>query len=112
MRPVAEKNGALYFPYAFSKSLYTPPASNAVLGMIASYQAGPIIYKYLMDNRGVKSVTFVARNESDALNQRKEGVEAAKKLGLTVVSDEDTYEPGTTDFFPVMSKVVEPATPT
>ena len=106
VRPVAEKNGALYFPYAFSKSLYTPPASNAVLGMIASYQAGPIIYKYLMENRGVKSVTFVARNESDALNQRKEGVDAAKKLGLTVVSDEDTYEPGTTDFFPVMSKVV------
>ena len=79
VRPVAEKNGALYFPYAFSKSLYTPPASNAVLGMIASYQAGPIIYKYLMENRGVKSVTFVARNESDALNQRKEGVEAAKE---------------------------------
>src|SRR5690349_4955836 len=49
VRPVAEKNGAIYFPYAFSKSLYTPPAGNAVLGMIASYQAGPIIYKYLMD---------------------------------------------------------------
>jgi branched-chain amino acid transport system substrate-binding protein len=106
VRPVAEKNGALYFPYAFSKSLYTAPASNAVLGMIASYQAGPIIYKYLMENRGVKSVTFVASNQSDALNQRNEGVEAAKRLGLTIVSDEDTYEPGTTDFFPVMSKVV------
>ena len=50
--------------------------------MIASYQAGPIIYKYLMDKKGVKSVAFVARNESDPLNQRNEGVEAAKKLGL------------------------------
>jgi branched-chain amino acid transport system substrate-binding protein len=106
VRPVAEKNGALYFPYAFSKDLYTAPAENAVLGMIASYQAGPIIYKYLMDNRGVKTVSFVARNESDALNQRKEGVEAAQKLGLKVVADSDTYEPGTTDFFPVMSNVV------
>ena len=106
VRPVAEKNGAIYFPYAFSKSLYTPPASNAILGMIASYQAGPIIYKYLMDKKGVKSVAFVARNESDPLNQRNEGVEAAKKLGLTIVSAEDTYEPGTTDFYPVMSKVV------
>ena len=77
VRPVAEKNGALYFPYAFSKDLYTAPAENAVLGMIASYQAGAIFYKYLMENRGVKSVSFVARNESDALNQRKEGVEAA-----------------------------------
>jgi branched-chain amino acid transport system substrate-binding protein len=106
VRPIAEKNGALYFPYAFSKSLYTKPAENAVLGMIASYQAGPIIYKYLMEKRGVKSVSFVARNESDPLNQRDEGVAAAKKLGLKVISSADTYEPGTTDFFPVMSKIV------
>jgi branched-chain amino acid transport system substrate-binding protein len=106
VRPIAEKNGALYFPYAFSKSLYTKPAENAVLGMIASYQAGPIIYKYLMEKHGVKSVSFVARNESDPLNQRDEGVAAAKKLGLKVISSADTYEPGTTDFFPVMSKIV------
>jgi branched-chain amino acid transport system substrate-binding protein len=106
VRPVAEKNGAMYFPYAFSKSLYSPPASNAVLGMIASYQAGPIIYKYLRENRDVRSIAFVARNESDPLNQRDEGVLAAKALGLSIVSSQDTYEPGTTDFFPVMSKVV------
>jgi branched-chain amino acid transport system substrate-binding protein len=106
VRPVAENNGAIYFPYAFSKELYTPPASNAVLGMIASYQAGPIIYQYLKDNKGVQKVAFVARNESDPLNQRDEGVAAAKKLGLEVVSAADTYEPGTSDFFPVMAKVV------
>jgi branched-chain amino acid transport system substrate-binding protein len=29
-----------------------------------------------------------------------------KKLGLTITSWEDTYEPGTTDFFPVMTRVV------
>ncbi len=104
--PVVEKNGAINIPYAFSKQLYTPPRENSILGMIASYQAGPIIYKYLMDKRGVKSVAFLARNESDPLNQRDEGVAAAKELGLETVSSEDTYEPGTTDFFPVMSKVV------
>ena len=106
VQPVAEAAGAIYFPYAFQKTLYTPPHGNAMLGMIASYQAGPIIYKYLMDSKGVKSVSFVARNESDPLNQRDEGVEAAKKLGLEVKSSNDTYEPGTTDFFPVMSRVV------
>ena len=104
--PSSRRMAQLYFPYAFSKSLYTPPASNSVLGMIASYQAGPIIYKYMMENRGVKSVTFVARNESDALNQRKEGVEAAKEARPDSGVRQDTYEPGTTDFFPVMSKVV------
>jgi branched-chain amino acid transport system substrate-binding protein len=74
--------------------------------MIASYQAGPIIYRYLKENRGVKSSAFVARNESDPLNQREEGILAAKALGFTIVSSQDNYEPGTIDFFPVMSKVV------
>jgi branched-chain amino acid transport system substrate-binding protein len=104
--PVVEAGDAINFPYAFSKQLYTPPRSNSILGMIASYQAAPIIYKYLQDERGVGSVSFIARNESDPLNQRDEGVAAAQALGLEVVSSEDTYEPGTTDFFPVMSKVV------
>ncbi|MGH6899336.1 MAG: ABC transporter substrate-binding protein [Geminicoccaceae bacterium] len=104
--PVVEAGGAINFPYAFSKQLYTPPRSNSVLGMIASYQAAPIIYNYLQDERGVATVSFIARNESDPLNQRDEGVAAAEELGLEVVSSEDTYEPGTTDFFPVMSKVV------
>ena len=106
VQPVAEASGAIYFPYAFQKSLYSPPHGNAVLGMIASYQAGPIIYKYLMDKEGVKSVSFIARNESDPLDQRDQGVRAAKKLGLEIKSSNDTYEPGTTDFFPVMSRVV------
>ncbi len=104
--PVMEKAKALNFPYAFSKALYTPPRSNSILGMIASYQAGPVIYKYLKEQKGVRNVSFIARNESDPLNQRTEGVAAAKALGLKVVSSEDTYEPGTTDFTPVMSRVV------
>lgn len=107
--PVLEKNGAINIPYAFSRELYSPPRSNSILGMIASYQAGPIIYKYLMENKGVRRVAFLARNESDPLNQRDEGVAAARDLGLEVVSSEDTYEPGTTDFFPVVAKVLDSA---
>ena len=30
VRPVAEAKGIIYFPYAFPKELYTPPASNAI----------------------------------------------------------------------------------
>jgi len=104
--PVIEAAGAMSFPYSFTRALYSPPHENMVLGMIASYQAGPIIYKYLMENKGVQSVAFVALNSPDALNQRDDGVAAANDLGLEVLSSEDTYEPGTTDFFPVVSKVV------
>ena len=106
VRPVAEKNNIIYFPYAFPQSLYQAPASNAVLGMIANYQSGPAIYKYLKDNKGVKTVAFVAANESDPLSQRDGGVEAAKALGLEVVASQDTYANDTTDFTPVLTPIV------
>jgi branched-chain amino acid transport system substrate-binding protein len=107
VRPVAEKAGIIYFPYAFPKELYTKPASNAVLGMVASYQSGPAIYKYLKEKKGVKTVAFVARNESDPLSQRDNGVAAAKALGLTVVADKDTYQSDTRDFTPVLTPIVK-----
>ena len=106
VRPVAEANGIVYFPYAFPKSLYEKPASNAVLGMIANYQSGPAIYKYLMENKGVKKVAFVAANESDPLSQRDGGVAAAKALGLEVVAQNDTYQNDTRDFSPVLTPIV------
>ena len=59
--------------------------------MIANYQSGPAIYKYLKENKGVKTIAFVAANESDPLSQRDGGVEAAKALGLEVVARQDTY---------------------
>ena len=106
VRPVAEANGIMYFPYAFPKELYTAPASNAVLGMVANYQSGPAIYKYLMENEGVQTVAFMAANESDPLSQRDGGVAAAKALGLEVVSDNVTYQVDTTDFTPVLTPVL------
>lgn len=106
VRPVAEANGIIYFPYAFPKSLYTAPASNAVLGMIANYQSGPAIYKHLMENNGVKTVAFIAANESDPLSQRDGGVAAAEALGLEVVSASVIYQVDTTDFTPVLTPVI------
>ena len=106
VRPVAEANGIMYFPYAFPKELYTAPASNAVLGMVANYQSGPAIYKYLIENEGVKTVAFIAANESDPLSQRDGGVAAAEALGLEVVSSNVTYQVDTTDFTPVLTPVL------
>lgn len=107
VRPVAEQNGIMYFPYAFPKALYTAPASNAVLGMVANYQSGPAIYEHLMKSEGVEKIAFVAANESDPLSQRDSGVEAAKALGLEVVSDSVTYQVDTTDFTPVILPVLK-----
>lgn len=107
VRPVAEQSGIIYFPYAFPKTLYTAPASNAVLGMVANYQSGPAIYRHLMENNGVQKIAFVAANESDPLSQRDGGIEAAEALGLEVVSDSVTYQVDTTDFTPVILPVLK-----
>jgi len=107
VRPVAEKAGIVYFPYAFPKELYTKPASNAVLGMVANYQSAPAIYKYLKESKGVKTVAFVAANESDPLSQRDGGVVAAKALGLTVIADKDSYPNDTRDFTPVLTPIIK-----
>jgi branched-chain amino acid transport system substrate-binding protein len=106
VRPVAEANGIMYFPYAFPQELYTAPASNAVLGMVANYQSGPAIYQYLIDNEGIETVAFIAANESDPLSQREGGVATALSLGLEVVSDSVTYQVDTTDFTPVLTPVM------
>ena len=106
VRPVAEAKGVMYFPYAFPKSLYVAPASNAILGMVANYQSGPAIYKYLMAEKNVKTVAFVAANESDPLSQRIGGIAAAEALGLKVVSSNVTYQVDTTDFTPVLTPVM------
>jgi len=104
--PVIESGDAINVPYAFSRDLYTAPRGNSILGMIASYQAGPVIYKHLAENNGVQRIAFISRNESDSINQRNEGVEGAKAVGLEVVSDSATYEAGTTDFFPIVGSVI------
>ena len=107
VRPVAEQSGIIYFPYAFPKELYSPPASNAVLGMVASYQSGPAIYKHLKENQGVQTIAFISANESDPLSQRADGLAAANALGLEVVSDSVTYQVDTTDFTPVITPVIK-----
>ncbi len=104
--PVMNRSNTIFIPYAFSRQLYTPPAENAILGMIASYEAGPIIYKYLMQKRGVKSISFLASNEPDALDQQKQGAAAAGKLNLKILSADATYQPSATDFFAVLSPLV------
>ncbi|MGH7120640.1 MAG: ABC transporter substrate-binding protein, partial [Acetobacteraceae bacterium] len=104
--PVMNRSNTIFIPYAFSRKLYTPPAENAILGMVASYEAGPIIYKYLMEKRGVKSISFIAADAPDPLDQQKSGAAAARELKLKVLVDNAAYQPSATDFFSVMAPLV------
>jgi branched-chain amino acid transport system substrate-binding protein len=104
--PQLRTGKAVNIAYGFAKYLYTPPQRNSILGMVASYQSAPVIYRYLIEKKGIRSVSFVARNEADSLNQRDEDVTAARGLGLVVVSSGVEYQPGTLDFKPIMRRVL------
>lgn len=105
-QPVAEQNHAMMVSYSFTRSLFSTPHHNTILGIIPGYQTGPVVFKYLQQHNGLKSVSFLVVNTAEGLKQRDESVAAAKKLGIAIASDSDTYEVGATDFFPVVSKVV------
>jgi branched-chain amino acid transport system substrate-binding protein len=105
--PVVKEAGLFNISYGFLRDLFTPPSTNTALGMIASYQAAPVIYAHLQENEGVETVSFITRNDTSGLTNRDAGVDAAEKLGLEIVEAGTTYEPGTTDFFPMMAPLVE-----
>jgi branched-chain amino acid transport system substrate-binding protein len=104
--PLLRSGNAVNIAYGFARYLYAPPQRHSILGMIASYQASPIIYDYLKQSKGIRSISFVARREADSLNQRDENVVEARRHGLVVVSSSYAYEPGTLDFRPVMASVL------
>jgi MFS family permease len=79
-RPVAEKDNVIYFPYAFPKALYTMPASDAIVGMVANYQSGPAICRYLKENKGVKTIALIGRL-CQSLQQNEE---LASSIGVDV----------------------------
>ena len=104
--PLLRTHSAVNIAYGFARYLYTPPQRNSILGMVASYQSDQIIYAYLKANKGVRSVSFIARNEVDSLNQRDEGVRVAQGVGLVVISSSVTYPSGTTNFRPYLTQML------
>ena len=107
VRPIAERDKIVYFPYAFDKSLYIKPANYAIFGMIASYQWEPSVYKWLQENKDVKSIAFLAANAADPLNQRDYGIKIAEDLGLEILESKATYKADTRDFFSVITPIIK-----
>jgi branched-chain amino acid transport system substrate-binding protein len=104
--PVLEKAGAFNICYGWHRELFTSPSKNTALGMIAGYQSAPVIYKYFKEQRGVKSLACVPRNDASGLNSRDSCVAAADQLGIKITSSDSTYEPNTSDFFPIMGRII------
>jgi branched-chain amino acid transport system substrate-binding protein len=92
--PLAEKHGVMLFPYAMSRTLYSPPNSNTVLSQLAGYQAWPRIFRYLIEHRGVSSVAVLSPETPEAAQQQHEAMAAARQAGLEIIHAAGGYRAG------------------
>lgn len=92
--PIAERGGAMLFPYSFTRSLYRPPHDNAVLAQVAGYQAAPFVYRHLMRAEGAETISLIAPGTPEGLRQRQETAQIAAFVGLRVLSRNATYGVG------------------
>ena len=105
---VSEPAKVIYVGYGHgTKALWGPQHPYGILGMRAGYETAPFAYSYLMEKHKVKSVILITKNYEGGLKIQNLSAEAAKKLGLNVISAKETYEPNTVDFFPLMGRVVK-----
>ncbi|HEX3725976.1 MAG TPA: ABC transporter substrate-binding protein [Pirellulales bacterium] len=96
--PVAERGGVMLFPYSFTRSCYSVPFENAVLGQVAGFQAWPLIYRYLRDAHGIRKVGVLAPNSPEGQMQRRETVAVAERLEMSVFVSPHSYEAGSEQF--------------
>jgi len=93
--------------YGFDKKLYSPKHPYCIFGMIANYQSAPIMYKYIMDRYGAKTIAFAAPNNAAWIQLRDWNVAEAKKMDIKITSYDTLFDINTTDFTSPMAKVMK-----
>jgi branched-chain amino acid transport system substrate-binding protein len=83
--PIIDAADAINISYGFNRAVYSRKRGSTILGMAASYQVAPLLYRYLQQRHGIRRIAFIARDDSESINQRNMGIEAAHNLGFTVV---------------------------
>lgn len=95
--PLIKAHGVMLFPYAMSRTLYSPPVSNTVLSQVAGFQAWPWIYRYMIEQKDVSSVAVLSPDTPEAMQQQQEAIVAARQAGLTIISCDGGYIAGSAD---------------
>ena len=92
--------------YSYTKSVFSPEYPYSISGMILPEQVVPHMIQDMIDKYKVKKVSLICKNYVGGLNTRQACAEAWTRFSVEVISQQ-TYEPGTTDFFPIMNKLVQ-----
>jgi len=74
--------------------------------MLSQWEAAEPFYRWIKEKRPtIKKVAIISPNDTSGLDTNTAVVKAAKGLGFDVVAEE-TYERGTKDFYPILTKML------
>lgn len=106
LQPIAEPEKVVFFTGSFNLQMYGSEHPYTVQVVPPPPAFGPVVYNYLMETKGAKTLYCLAINDTTGHFVQDMDIEIAQNLGLEVVVPDADFEPETTDFYPIMSKVV------
>ena len=83
-----------------------PDKPHSFRSMLSQWEAAEPFYRWIKEKRPtIKKVAVISPNDTSGLDTNTAVVKAVKGLALDLVSEE-TYERGTKDFYPILTKIL------
>ena len=104
--PIANENKVLTFIGGYTPRAIGPQFPYNFRGLCStSHEIAPILWKYVKEKYGVKNAVLIGQNDETGKAETDHDIEACKELGIQILHRE-LFDLATTDFMPLMTKVV------
>ncbi len=103
---ITEPAKVLIMPNTYSNKVPAPEKPYTFRIVMTSHEVAKVQYKWIRENKkGVKKVAVISPNDASGWAVSEHAKMAAEANGFNVVFDQ-FYERGTTDFYPVLTKML------
>jgi len=104
--PILNENKVLFLHNSYTPEALGPKFPFNFRALCStSHEIAPVVWKYVKEKYGVKTMVAVGQNDATGLAETDHDIEACKQLGIKVLKRE-LFDLATTDFMPLMTKVV------
>jgi len=106
MQPIINENKVLHLHDSYTPKAVSPQAPYSFRAFCStSHEIAPVVWGYAKEKYGVKTMVTIGQNDATGKAETDDDIMAAKTLGIKVLSRE-LFDLATTDFMPLMTKVV------
>lgn len=106
MQPILEPEKIVDFAGSFTNSLYGPEHPYTIMVVPPAFAFAPVVFDYLIETENAKTLYCLGTHDPTGHVCCVQAAEAGKNAGLEVLEEEATFEMETTDFYPVITKVI------